>query len=354
MDVTVKNERNKGRVAYASDSSVAARYKLNDIYCAAWLSHAITALAKCGVADVVQEEAMHVDQIAAKAKLHAPSLYRALRAVAANGIFCQTELGFFKHNDVSRLLRSDNPFSWRGMAGMWNHPSCLSAWGKFSEVLSDGKSGVQHAFGKTLYEHLAETPGATLAFSDAMISNSAHAAVAIAKAFGFGKYHCVMDLGGGVGTLLTAILSEHPHLQGIILEIDELKIEAENYLAAYGLSNRAQVIVGNFIELIPAKSDLYLVKNSLWNWDDAKCLAIMKNVRRSIGADSTSRFVVIEYIIDEDNATWTTLYDLQILNMPGGRARTVPEYTTLLNDSGFALERIEHVEDQTLFIAQPI
>jgi hypothetical protein len=337
------------------DPDLAARYKLKEIFCWAWLSHAISGIAHHRVPEFIgDEQATSVDEVAKETNLHAPSLYRALRALAANGIFEETIPKHFKHNAVSRLLRADYPQSWRAMARMWNHPSCLSAWQHFPEVLTDGHSGIEHAFGKPLYGHLHDNPAAGQAFAEAMISNSAQPSAEIARSYPFDKYSTVVDLGGGVGTLLAAILEEHPHLTGVLFEIDDLKIPAMSYLSAKGLQDRAQVSIGSFFDSVPPDLDLYLVKNSLWNWSDERCLEIMRNVRRAIGAGSDRRFVIIEYVINDANAAWTTVYDLQILNMPGGRARSETEYRELLRQCQFDVEEVRYVQDQTLLIANPV
>ncbi len=345
--------KDKGRDLDLNDPSVAARYKFNDIFATAWLSHALSALVNNGVPDLISDEPKSCAEIAKQSGLHAPSLFRALRAAAANGIFTEHPGELFAHNDASLLLTSEHPYSWKGMASMWNHPSCLKGWSVFGECLKDGRSGIQHAFGKTLYEHLEETPGGTMAFSNAMISNSAHPSVSIANQFTFADYQLVMDLGGGIGTLLCTVLQAHPNLRGSIYEIDELKQPAEQYIESRGLSSRAHVEVGNFLNSVPSGADLFMVKNSLWNWSDEQCSKIMKNVREA-ARENQAKFLIIEYVIDRDNAPWTTLYDLQILNMPGGKARTIFEYEKLLAENGFAIERIDIVEDETLILAKPI
>ena len=345
--------KEKGRVLQDNDPLVAARYKYNDIFSTAWLGHAISALARTGVPDVLGDEPCSSEVIAGKLGLHAPSLYRVLRAVAANGIFIQHSDGRFSHNDVSELLKSVHPYSWKGMACMWTHPSCLQGWSAFAECLKDGQSGIQHAFGKSLYQHLEETPGGTLAFSDAMISNSAHPAISIAREFPFGDYREVMDLGGGIGTLLCTILEEHKHLRGVIYEIAELRDPAQQYIAQRNLSDRASVEVGDFLEVVPAGPDLFMVKNSLWNWTDEQCDRILRNVHRAC-IELKGKLLIIEYVIDQDNAPWSTLYDLQILNMPGGRARTLQEYTHLLRQNNFNVNEVRTVEDETLILASPV
>lgn len=344
----------QGRVNDADDPTVAARYKLNDIFCAAWLSHAISALAEHRIPDIIGNDPISVDQIAVKAKLHKPSLYRALRAASANGIFAEVGDGVFEHTEASRMLCASHPASWKGMALMWNHPSCLRAWSEFAQVLTDGRSGIEHAFGVPLYQHLSNVPGGTRAFSDAMISNSAQVSSAIAKSFRFDRFSTVTDLGGGVGTLLAAILEEHQNVHGIILELEELKNAAEDYFAFRGLTSRTKFVAGNFLKSIPPGSDLYMIKNSLWNWGDEQCLAILNNARKAIGTATGSRLLIIEYMIDEKNAPWATLYDLQILNLPGGKARSIAEYTDLLAKTGFVSDLAQYVQDQTLLIARPV
>jgi|AGTN01.2.fsa_nt_gi O-methyltransferase. len=345
----------RGRVLDPLNPGVAARYKLNDIFCSSWLSHAISAVVVLGVPDALtDEEPKHFSSLAEQTNTHAPTLYRVLRALAANGIFRENEEGWFQHTDISRLLRGSDPYSWSGMARMWNHPSCLSAWTEHSNSLRDGRSGIEHAFGKPLYEHLHDNPSATRAFAEAMVSNSAHAASSIAREFPFQNYCSVVDLGGGVGTLILAILEAHPHLNGVIFEIPDLESQTRENIAHHNLTSRCDVARGDFFEHIPDGADLYLVKNSLWNWSDELCLKIMKNVREALGRQCVEgRFVIVEYMIDSDNAPWTTLYDLQILNMPGGRARTLSEYKTLLGEAGFVVEEVMHVEDQTLIVAKP-
>jgi len=353
IEISSKNTI-KGRVADFDNPAIFARYKLNDIFCTAWLTHAVSAVVQHKIADLLGDKPTRIDEMASQSGLHAPSLYRVMRALAANGIFVETRIGEFKHNDVSLLLKTNSPDSWAAMASMWNHPSCIQGWLNFSDCLKDGRSGIEHAFGKTLYEHLDETEGATKAFADAMISNSAQASLAIAKNFSFDKFASVMDLGGGVGTLLFEILKAHPEMYGYLFEIESLRKSAEEYLESGGVSNRAKFVTGDFLSEIAVDVELYMIKNSLWNWDDTRCSTIIQNVRKAIDDKIKSRFLIIEYVIDKENAEWATLYDLQILNMPGGRARTKAEYTELLNRNGFALEEVLYVQDQTILVAAPI
>lgn len=343
-----------GRVADPNDPVIEARYKLNDLFTRAWMSYAVSALSSHKVFDLIEDEPVSAEYIADKTHLHAGTLYRALRALAANEILQQDDHGNFYATPVSTLLRSDHPYSWSGMAMMWNHPVSLRSWEKFGEVLTDGRSGIEHAFGKKLYEYFHDKPELTQAFADAMTSNSAHPAISIAQAFPFEKYSSVLDLGGGNGLLLAAVLKQHENLTGAVFEIDDLVVPARQYLAESGLADRAKVICGNFLTSIPPGFDVYMVKNSLWNWPDDDCLAVLKNVRQAMKGNNAARFIIIEYIISPETAPRTTAYDLQILNLPGGRARTQIEYQTLLNSAGLELQEIIRAQDQQLLVAASI
>lgn len=342
----------RGRVL-ENDPVVSSRYKLNDIYCNAWVSHAISALCEFKVPDQIDDHPKSAGEIAALCGLHAGTLYRCLRAAASNGVFVEDGNGNFSHNETSRLLRSDHPYSWSGMARMWGHPSAQSAWMHLRYVLKDGRSGMQHSFGKTLYEYLAEYSSATEAFSDAMISNSAHVSHSIAKDFPFKNFKRVMDLGGGAGTLLIAILQHNAHLSGVIFDLPSLESAAIKNIASNQLGRRCSFKAGSFLQEIPADADLFMIKNSLWNWNDQDCVQILKNVRKAIGENPDGRFLLIEYIINSDNKTWSSAYDLQILNLPGGRARTVSEYEMLLKQASLKIENSATIEDQNLLLIQP-
>lgn len=351
--IGINKQKDKGRLEQ-DDLDVAARYRLNDIFCTSWMSRAISALVKQGVADALQDEPLRAEEIALARNLHPPTVFRVLRGLAANGIFEQTSEGKFRHNHVSRLLRSDHPYSWAGMARMWGHEACSRAWDKYGDSLSNGDSGIKNASGKTLYQYLHEDHDAAEAFAGAMISNSSHASRGIARAFPFEKYESVADLGGGVGTLLSILLKTHLKLSGYLLEIADLEKDALACIKQDGLEDRCKFVRGNFLESIDCEADLYLIKNSLWNWKDDDCARILSNVRKAMGTRKQTRFLLIEYIINEENAEWTTLFDLQILNLPGGRARTEAEYLHLLREAGLDIEEKIDVEDQTVLVAKPV
>jgi SAM-dependent methyltransferase len=333
-----------------SDPEVAARYRLNDIYCGLWLALAVTGAAATGLADHVDEDGTDATEIAARAGLDEGATYRLLRALAAHGVFAERAPRRFAHTPVSRLLRRDHPASWSGMARMWGHPAALRAWESLPGVLADGRSGMVHAHGAPLYAYLRDHPDALAAFTAAMVSNTAMASEAIARAFDFRPYRTVADLGGGTGGLLVALLGAHPHLKGMLVELPELTEPARAHLAGAGLAARVEVVAGDFMREVPPGADLYVIKNSLWNWDAEAAHAALTAVERALGPEG--RLLLIEYPIEPANARWTTLYDLQQMMLPGGHNRTLPEYREALARAGLAVESVSYAQDQTLVLAR--
>lgn len=336
-----------GRVGGSGD--VGGRYRLNDIFCGLWLALGVSGAASLGLADWVEEGGSDVRDVALRAGLEERAVHRLMRALAANGVFVELGRGRFGHTAASRLLRSDHPASWRAMARMWGHPVALRAWERLPQVLGDGRSGMVHAHGAALYAYLRGDREALETFTAAMVSNTAQAAEAIAAEFDFGAFGLVADLGGGTGGLVEAILRAHPGVRGLIVELPEVVDAARARLAAAGLGDRAGVVAGDFMKEVPP-ADLYIIKNSLWNWDVEPAHAILGAVERALGEHR--RLLLIEYPIEAKNARWTTLYDLQQMMLPGGHNRTLEEYGEALGRAGLEIESVSYVQDQTLVLAR--
>lgn len=334
--------------------AIAARSKLFEFYGRAWLSHAITALASLRVADEIWDSPRHVSDVARALQLHEQSLYRILRALAANGVFEELATGYFKHNEVSEILRSDADCTWHPMAALWWHAPVVDAWKNLRNVIANGGSGFENAFGCTMYEYLQTDSTAAQIFHQAMVCNSEYAAEAITDSFPFAQYSTIADLGGGLGTLLAAILSKHPNIIGINFEVPEVCDASRDYIGKLRLADRCCIVPGNFLESVPEGIDLYMVKNSLWNWSDQDCKNILCNVRQAMGSNRDKRLLIIEYMIDSDNARWSTTFDLQMMVMPGGRARTPQEYEALLRGAELEICEVLSAEDETLLVAAPI
>lgn len=322
----------------------------HELFSTAFIHEALGTAAELEIADAVGEEPASARYIATILNLHEGSVYRLLRALAAYGIFEETAEGEFRHNSFSRQLSKKHPYSLHAMAKLWHSDALRMAWGKFPDALRDGRSAFQHAHGENIYHFLESHSETAGVFHQAMENNSTAVAESLAAGFPFGNYPRILDLGGGMGSFLAAILKAHPLNQGAVYDLPVVAEAFQKYIDSQKLKVRARFISGDWFESVPADFDLYLVKNSLWNWPDAECGKILKNVRQAMRANS--ELLIIEYFPQADKP-WTTAFDLQQLNVTGGRGRTPEEYRRLLEEVGLTLSASFQIETQAVLQCRP-
>ena len=169
-----------------------------------------------------------------------------------------------------------------------------------------------------------------------MATNSRLAAAAVLAAYDFGRFATVVDVGGGHGTLLAAILGRYPHLGGVLFDQPQVVAGAAPVLERAGVAGRCRVAGGSFFAAVPAGGDAYLLKSILHDWDDDEAAAILRACRAAIGAGGT--LLVIEREVGPPNEGPDGKFsDLNMLVELGGRERTREEYGALLAAGGFRL-----------------
>lgn len=302
------------------------------------LTQAIGVAAQFGIADRLAEGPRDADDLARAAGVRADALYRVLRLLASEGIFVETEPRRFALTALADLLRSDVEGSLRPRAlieaGEWSQ-----AWAALPHAVVTGRPAFTHVFGAPPFDYYRENPPAAELFNATMTSMTVHVTRAIVAAYDFSDCQTVVDVGGGHGTLLAAILAANPHLRGILFDLPHVLPGAEPVLAAAGVAGRCSLVPGDFFSSVPAAADAYLMKFILDDWDDADALTILRNIRRAMAADG--RLLVIEMPIPPGNdpfyGKWT---DVNMLVMLGGRERTEDDYRRLFGQADFDLERI--------------
>jgi hypothetical protein len=235
--------------------------RFHDLFSYGFMHEALGTAAELEIADAIGDCPASAGEIATTLGLDAQSLYRLLRALAAYGIFEERD-GRFLHNSFSRQLRKDHPYSFQGMARLWHCDPMRKAWGSFASAIRDGQSAFSHGNGASIYEFLENHAEIAGLFHWGMENNSAVVADAIAQGFPFGEHRSVVDLAGGVGSLLAAILSRHA-ISGAVYDLPVISGAAEAFLKKSGLTDRAQFLPGNWFESVPEGFDVYIVKNSL-------------------------------------------------------------------------------------------
>jgi hypothetical protein len=300
------------------------------------VSQALHVVATLGVADRLAEGPRTSDELAAAVGAHPESLYRVLRALAAVGVFREEDERRFALTDVGECLRSDGEEPVGGWAAMVGRPYVWAAWGQMLDAVRTGENAFEHVHGVDPWTYRTRDPEEGAIFDRAMRDLTRRTHRSTLAAFDFSRFGTVVDVGGGSGALLVALLRAHPEMRGVLIDLPHAVAAAQRAIAAAGLEGRCEAVAGSFFEGVPAGGDAYVLRAILHDWDDPEATAILRRVREA--CDDEATLVVVERDLGGPNELpETKLSDLNMLVVPGGRERTIREYGALLAAAGFAL-----------------
>ena len=304
-----------------------------------WGTQIIHVAAKLGIADLLNDGPKNSAELAKSTGVNAGALYRLLRALASLGIFAERDTGFFEMTPLAEYLRTGVPGSLRAAAIMWGEDWHYRPWGNLLHSVKTGQTGFSHVFGEEIFTYLARNREAAkvfnVALSDAAFTDNA----AIAAAYDFSRAGCVVDVGGGHGSLIAAILKAYPAAQGILFDQPSVVAGAEKLLEAEGVASRCEIAGGDFFESVSPGGDVYMLKYVVHDWDDDRALKILRSLHRAMRAKS--RILLIENLIRPGNEpSFGKLMDITMLVMAAGRERTIREYRALYAAAGFELTNI--------------
>lgn len=301
------------------------------------MTHSIYAAAKLGIADLLDAGPRAVEELAGLAGVHATSLNRLLRALASAGVFTETAPGTFALTPRAERLRTGAPDSLRDWAIVTGEITAPS-WGGLMHSLRTGRPAFESLSGMPLFSYFEAHPEIAAAFDGHQAQGGRALHAAVARALDFDANETIIDLGGGNGSLVAAILERHPELHAAIFDLPYL-IERAQAAADRALDGRCEFIAGSFFEHVPPGADAYLLSRVLHDWDDDEAAAILDNCRRAM--DTDARLLVIERIVPPgDEPHESKFMDLNMLLIAGGRERTEREYQALLERSGLQLDRV--------------
>jgi hypothetical protein len=306
-----------------------------------WVSQMLFVVAKLGVADALAEKPQTVDVIAKRVGAHAPYLRRVLRALASVGVFAEDARGRFRLTPLAQTLRSDKPGSLRDFALMIDDDYNWKSWTRLSDAVESGASPFERAFGVPIFAYLQQHPDKERAFAASMASISGSENTAVARAYAFGRFARLIDVGGAHGHLLTTILRRHRKVKGVLYDQPQVVASAASsgFIDAADVRDRCEVAGGSFFEAVPAGADGYIMKYILHDWDDEKCLRILGHCRDAMTPEG--RILVVDHVIPQGNgANWAKLLDVNMMVGPGGQERTREEFRALFARVGLRLARV--------------
>jgi len=305
---------------------------------AGWLSAAVCVVAKLGIADELVKGPMTADEVAAAVSAHGPSVYRLLRLLATGGIFIEDDQHRFANTPLSETLKS-GAGSLRAYAILNGERPITSAWAELMHSARTGEAAFEKAHGATLFEFFERDKAFEQIFSGAMTSRSAAQVRTVTEGFDFSGTNTLVDVGGGRGFLLGSILARNPSQRGVLHDLPIVVAEAKPVLEHLGVADRCDVVGGNFFDAVPAGADGYLLKHILHNWEDDKCVKLLRNIHAA--AKPGARLFVLESILPSGNTPHPGKHlDLMMLLLThGGRERTQAEWEALLMAGGFGSTR---------------
>ncbi len=304
-----------------------------------WISQALYVAATLHLADLLRDGPKTADELAKLSGAHASSLYRLLRALASIGVFGEDSDGRFELTPLAQHLRTDVPISHAAWA-IWsgNRPT-WAMWGELLHCIRTGQAGFPRVHGMPIWEFNSAHPEHNAIFNAAMTGTSRPQSELLAGGYDFSGIDTLVDVGGGHGVLLAAILQANPGMRGILFDQPHVTTGASAVLEGAGVANRCEITSGDFFEAVPVAAAAYVLKFILHDWDDPQAEAILRNCRSAMRPDG--RILVIERVIPPGNDFHPSkLGDLQMLVLYGGRERTAEELRNLYARVGLRLTSI--------------
>lgn len=303
-----------------------------------WISRAVYVIARLGIPDLLKSGPKTAEELASATKMHAPSLYRILRALASVGVVTQEDKRFAL-TPLSETLVTSAPGSLRWFAvselGQEHYP----AWGNLMHSVKTGEIAFDNLFGVDIWKYFQQNPEDGAVFNDSMSSVTAATNEAITSLYDFSGFKKLVDVGGGHGGLITSILKSNPQLKGILFDASEVIEGARAKIEAAGVADRCETVAGDFFKAVPEGGDAYIMKWIIHDWDDERAIRILNNVRNQM--PSNGRVILVDCVVPEtDEPHFSKFIDLNMLVMTGGKERTAKEFQELLAAAGLKLLRV--------------
>jgi len=301
-----------------------------------YLTPALGALLQGRVPDHLDAGPLPASELARRSGLHELTLTRALRALTAFGAFQEVAPGAFANNPVSTLFR-DRPGGLRNAALFWGGEHLLKSAAELGHSVRTGASSFEHVYGESFWDRMQRLPDEHEMFNRALADLRSDEHQQIAGAYDWTDVKTVVDVGGGAGSLLAAILETHEGIQGVLVEQPEVLPDADRLLTQRGVRGRCEFHGGSFFEPIATTGEVWTMCQILHDWPDAECRAILQRCRDAMR--EADRLLVMEMLTIpcQPNPGVAVLDMMMLLYFGEARQRTVEEYEVLFGATGFEL-----------------
>jgi hypothetical protein len=328
---------------HVSEAQIAASSRtLSDLIEGFWATQLIGTAVGLGIPDQLGEGARSYEQIAHCCESDPGSVLRLLRGLQTVGV-CRSTGPNYELTPQGHLLRRGVPGSMSGRASFTSG----IMWDLFSDLRKVVKTGQSLPAGREGFDKLADHPGLS-GMHQAMVESSIRVIEDAARVHDFGRYSRVLDVGGGYGGALGALLARFPGMTGSVLDLRYLGEDARAHLRKSGVADRADFVAGDFFESAPSGYDCYLLKYIIHDWGDAESLQILRNCATAAAARPNSHVILLERVLPEvldESPAHRAIMQIDLAMMTtGGKERTAEEYRRLLWSAGLRMTSVTPTE----------
>lgn len=293
-----------------------------------------------GLPDAVGEEPTPVGEIAERVGANPDLVGRLLRALAAFGVFRPAGADHFAHSRLSSILRTGAPEGGGVFLQTVRDEWMGGSWTGLTEAVRSGRPALPARHGKGMFEYFTQdAPREGETFNEAMTLMVGSMNDVLAEHIDVANARRYVDVGGGQGTMLRAVLRRNPRLEGTLFDLAQALTEVHEDLRTGELSGRCTVVPGDGLEAVPEGGDIYQMRTVLHMWDDETCIRLLRNCARA--ARPGARIIVIDQLVDpEVPDRMSTLMDLQMFLIAGGRERSEQEFVSLFERAGLEFTKV--------------
>ena len=317
----------------------AAAERLAELITGSWVSHAIHAGIELGVFDALVEQPDNVDGLARRLGCAPVALQQLLNAFGSLELCALDEHGRHEASAMGRMLASATPGSQQAWALLWSR-ELAALWTGLAESVRQGASVRSLRGIATGFDRLVDDPARADAFNRAMTANTWWVAESLAQSPLLDGCRHVVDVGGGHGVLVVALLRRHGAIRGTVYDLPHAASGATAAIDASGLADRAAFVAGDFFASVPAGGDVYVLKSVLHDWPDAQCAKILASCRAAMG--DRARLLLVERLANlpltasSNDRAWARS-DLNMRVAHGACERTESMLAALLAEAGFGI-----------------
>jgi len=305
------------------------------------VSACVNVAIKLNIPDLIGDGVVDIKKLARMAGSNEDYLFRVLRVLESHQIVSRPMRRAFQLTAAGQLLRRGVSGSLASAVEWIADPLHLTLYSNLRHSIETGETTFDAVYKQPFFEWASHPENAAEAavFNNAMTGISEMCIPAFLDAYPFGSFGKIVDVGGGHGALLRAILKEHANVRGTLAEMAALLDAANAAIVKDGLADRCEATACNFFDSVPVDGDLYFMKHIIHDWADEPALQVLRNIRAVIPADG--KLVLAEAVLDDSSAPhFGKFIDIEMIAFVGGKERTSEEFRELLSAAGFALQRI--------------